>query len=307
MSISYEYYKIFYYVARYKSFNQAAKVLLNSQPNIARAINNLESELNCTLFERSHKGVTLTKHGEVLYGYVTEAHRQIQIGEETLRALLKKRKGTVSIGISTGITDIIVRNRILPPIRDFSLSNKGVNLKVLNDSTPNLIRMVLEKRIDLTIITTTGFSEPVLREHVLYTFSEVPIAGNAFRDELYGRKVELSEITNYPIITLQRDSETFETHDRLFAKHGSILQPTIEAASMRQALAFVENNMGIACIAEEYVRPAIESGNIFQIDVATGFPKREISLFRSRASMTQEAVDLERHILEFNKQLSNKT
>ena len=76
MSISYEYYKIFYYVARYESFNRAAKVLLNSQPNIARAINNLESELDTTLFERSHRGVTLTEPGKVLYEYISETGRR---------------------------------------------------------------------------------------------------------------------------------------------------------------------------------------------------------------------------------------
>ena len=66
MSVSYEYYKIFYYVGKYHSFNKAASVLMNSQPNITRAMNNLESELDCKLFFRSHKGsgipeATITK------------------------------------------------------------------------------------------------------------------------------------------------------------------------------------------------------------------------------------------------------
>ena len=307
MSISYEYYKIFYYVARYESFNQAAKVLLNSQPNISRAINNLEGELGCKLFDRSHRGVKLTKQGKLLYEHVTEAHRHIRIGEDTLTTMVKNRKGTLTFGISTAITDVITRNRVLPPLRDFTLSNKGVNLKVLNDTTPNLIRKVIDGSINLAVITTTSYSEAILREHVLYSFDEIPIAGNAFRDDLYGREISLSELTEYPIITLQRDTETFTLHDRLFASHGAILQPNIEAATMRQALAFAENDMGIACIAEEYVRPAIEKGSIFKIDVNISIPKREISLFINRVGMTPEAIDLENHILDFNRQLSNKT
>lgn len=39
MSVSYEYYKIFYYVAKYRSFNKAAAVLSNSQPNISSHVN----------------------------------------------------------------------------------------------------------------------------------------------------------------------------------------------------------------------------------------------------------------------------
>ena len=50
--ITYDYYRIFYYVAQYKSFTRAAEALHNNQPNITRCMNNLESELNCTLFLR---------------------------------------------------------------------------------------------------------------------------------------------------------------------------------------------------------------------------------------------------------------
>ena len=64
MNISYDYYKIFYFVARYGSFTRAAEVLMNNQPNITRSIKNLEGELGCTLFVRSNRGVTLTAEGE---------------------------------------------------------------------------------------------------------------------------------------------------------------------------------------------------------------------------------------------------
>ena len=44
MYISYDYYRVFYYVAKYGSITQAAKILLNSQPNLTRTIKTLESE-----------------------------------------------------------------------------------------------------------------------------------------------------------------------------------------------------------------------------------------------------------------------
>ena len=58
--ITYDYYRIFYYVAQYKSFTKAARALHNNQPNITRCMNNLEQELKCTLFLRSNKGIALT-------------------------------------------------------------------------------------------------------------------------------------------------------------------------------------------------------------------------------------------------------
>ena len=43
MAITYDYYRIFYYVARYGGVSHAAKVLAADQPNLTRAVKNLES------------------------------------------------------------------------------------------------------------------------------------------------------------------------------------------------------------------------------------------------------------------------
>ena len=42
MNISYDYYKIFYSVAKYGSFTAAANALFNNQPNITRTVKKLE-------------------------------------------------------------------------------------------------------------------------------------------------------------------------------------------------------------------------------------------------------------------------
>lgn len=49
MDINFEYYKIFYYVAKYKNITKAAGVLKSNQPNVTRVIKLLESQLNCAL------------------------------------------------------------------------------------------------------------------------------------------------------------------------------------------------------------------------------------------------------------------
>lgn len=50
MNVNFEYYKIFYYVAKYRNFTKAAQALENSQPNITRAMNCLEQQIHTTLF-----------------------------------------------------------------------------------------------------------------------------------------------------------------------------------------------------------------------------------------------------------------
>ena len=50
MYISYEYYRIFYYVAKCGNLTKAAELLQSSQPNLTRAVRNLEAEIGCPLF-----------------------------------------------------------------------------------------------------------------------------------------------------------------------------------------------------------------------------------------------------------------
>lgn len=60
MEISFDYYKVFYEVARSHSITLAASHLCLTQPTVTKYIKNLEAVLNCQLFLRSQKGVSLT-------------------------------------------------------------------------------------------------------------------------------------------------------------------------------------------------------------------------------------------------------
>ena len=96
MRISYDYYRIFYYVARYGSFSKAAEALLCGQPNITKTINNLEAQLGCKLFLRSNKGVTLTPEGEKLFEHAEIAFERLyrnEIWMAGLSPLLPRRSG----------------------------------------------------------------------------------------------------------------------------------------------------------------------------------------------------------------------
>ena len=47
MYVDWEYYKIFYFVAKYRNFTKAARVLGSNQPNITHTMNKLEDQLHC--------------------------------------------------------------------------------------------------------------------------------------------------------------------------------------------------------------------------------------------------------------------
>ena len=75
--MNYEYYKIFYHVAKHKNSTKAATELYSSQPAVTRALQNMEGELGCKLFIRKKTGVELTREGENLYKYAQVAFQQL--------------------------------------------------------------------------------------------------------------------------------------------------------------------------------------------------------------------------------------
>ena len=100
MDINFEYYKIFYYVAKYKNITKAAGVLKSNQPNVTRVIKLLESQLNCALFIREPRGLKLTEEGKRLYEHVEVACHHLFNAEAELSSLGEGLGGTIEIGVT---------------------------------------------------------------------------------------------------------------------------------------------------------------------------------------------------------------
>ena len=62
-----ELYKTFYYVAKAGSITAAAQQLSLTQPAVSQSMKQLEAQLNVSLFQRTAKGIRLTKEGEILF------------------------------------------------------------------------------------------------------------------------------------------------------------------------------------------------------------------------------------------------
>lgn len=68
-------------VADEGSFNKAAEKLFATQPNLSKAISNLESELKVKIFCRTNHGVELTEDGKKLYQYARTIMTQVELIE----------------------------------------------------------------------------------------------------------------------------------------------------------------------------------------------------------------------------------
>ena len=218
MNVNFEYYKIFYYVAKYHNFTKAARALCNSQPNVTRAMNCLEHELNCTLFVRTNRGVHLTPEGERLYTRVSVAVQQLQTAEEELSESVGLEHGSVSIGASETALNIYLLDRL----HKFHLEYPGVRLKLCNDSTPEAIRSVRSGEIDFAVVTTPVKVEVPLKEIRLRSFQEILVGGKTFT-ALASQELSLKDLKDYPLISLGRETTTYHFYEKLFLEHGAEL------------------------------------------------------------------------------------
>ncbi|MCR4589805.1 MAG: LysR family transcriptional regulator, partial [Lachnospiraceae bacterium] len=250
MSVSYDYYRVFYYVATYRSFNKAAAVLSNSQPNISRSISILESQLGCKLFNRSHKGVTLTVAGEELFIQVEAAFKHLSAGEDRVLSIAKNDGGILKIGISVDITQSITNRYVIPSIIGFHNACPDVKIEILHESTPLLAEWVGSNLLDTAFITTP-FDENTRKHNyhkkVLHRFNDTIIAGQAF-SKLKGRVMTLGEIAEHPLICTKKGSETYAFYQHLFAQSGLEFKPTVETADTGQVLEYAAENLGIGVI-----------------------------------------------------------
>ena len=176
MYVDWEYYKIFYFVAKYRNFTKAARVLGSNQPNITHTMNKLEDQLHCVLFIRSNRGVTLTPEGEMLYTRISSAAVQIQDAEEELSASATFEHGAISISATETALNIYLSERL----RDFHAQYPGIRLRISNHSTPQAIQAVKNGEVDFAIVSTPAEIESGLKMVELKPFYEVLVGGRTF-------------------------------------------------------------------------------------------------------------------------------
>lgn len=273
MNISYDYYRIFYYVAKYKNFTQAANIMQNSQPNITRFIKNLENELGCSLFIRSNRGVTLTPEGEKLYERIAAAMEQIQAGEEELARDTSLHSGIVSIGAS----ETALRLLLLPVLRDFHKSYPGIRIRISNHLTPQAISAVKNGLVDFAVVSTpTGIEKP-LKETPVTSFQDILTGGPSYAF-LAQKRQSLRDLKDYPLVCLGEKTKTYEFYNELFRKHGLSLEPDMEAATTDQILPMIKNDLGLGFLPEEFATQALLDKEVFRINLKETIPPREICL-----------------------------
>ncbi len=134
-------------VAKCGSINKAAEVLLMNQPNLSRAIKELETSLGVEIFTRTPKGMILTTEGEIFLRYADKILKQVDEVEEIFKKNVRnKKRFSISVPRASYISEAF---------SNFSLSLRGENdVEIFYKETNShrAIKNILESDYRLGII-----------------------------------------------------------------------------------------------------------------------------------------------------------
>ena len=275
--ISYDSYRVFYYVSKCRSFTQAAHQLLTSQPNITRSIHNLESALGCTLFLRSNHGVSLTPEGARLYEHVEAAIAHLQTGEEELARDKSLQAGVVTIASS----EIALHCLLLPVLRRFRIEYPGIHLHLQNLTAQSAVQVLKDGLADLAVVAAPVQAPGELLTLSLGEFQEVAVCA-ADLDGLHAPSLCLGDLSAYPIITLERQTQSYSLLSSYFLEAGVPFQPDIEVATADQILPLVRSGLGVGFVPEEFLLPEAGEQNIRVLPLTPPLPKRALLLLQRK-------------------------
>lgn len=140
--------RIFQEVAKKGSFSAAAHELNYAQSNISLKMQQLETDMQSTLFYRHNRGITLTPKGALLLQYTEKI---LCLLDETSSAMLEDgiARGPLSIGSMETVAAIY-----LPKIlASYHRSNPEVSLSLRTGTTTDNLELLLSHDIDLAFVT----------------------------------------------------------------------------------------------------------------------------------------------------------
>lgn len=286
MAESLEYYKIFYYTAKYGSLTAAAAELSISQPAVSQALKQLENALSAKLFVRASRGIRLTLEGEVLYEYVKEGYEQIMAGERKLASMLQLEYGELKIGAS----DMTLKYYLLPFLQKFHEQFPGIKVTVMNAPTPETLKLLRQGKIDFGVVSTPSCREPEFHVMPVREIEDVFVAGRKFI-QYKNRMLDFKELERLPIISLEGNTSTKAYMDAFLKQNGVKLHPEFELATSDMIVQFALRSLGVGSVVRDFAAEYLEDGTLFELRFNKMIPKREICIVTDAGGPLSKAAE----------------
>ena len=207
-------------IAEAGTFSAAARELFITQPSLTKMVRELEKEMNIQIFERTNKGVHLSRDGEIFLGYARQVLEQADLLETRYK---KKAGGKQEFTVSTQHYSFAV-NAFVDLIKEYGGDTYDFSLQ--ETQTYTIIDDVAHMRSEIGILYYNEFNRAVL--HKIFKandleFRELFVAKpHVFLNSdhpLAGRKsVSMEELAPYPYLSyLQGDHNAFYFSEEIFS------------------------------------------------------------------------------------------
>lgn len=139
--------RTFLWVSRLGGVRKAAQEMNITQPAVSGRIAALEESLGTTLFERTHRGVSLTKQGVLLCDYaekiadLVERIKSNVVPAESVNSLLR-----------IGVAETIVQSWLPAFLSSLYERYPNLNVEITVDLTVNLRQQLMERSLDLAFL-----------------------------------------------------------------------------------------------------------------------------------------------------------
>ncbi|WP_018887752.1 LysR family transcriptional regulator [Paenibacillus massiliensis] len=144
-------------IATRGSMNEAAKRLFVSQPSLSNAIRELEQELRITIFERTNKGISLSKEGVEFLSYARQVVEQAELLEGRY---LNAKPSPQHFAVSTQHYAFAV-NAFVKLVQEYG--QEEYELALRETKTHEIIQDVRTLRSEIGILYLNEFNEKVMR------------------------------------------------------------------------------------------------------------------------------------------------
>ncbi len=145
-------------VAEMGTITEAADKLYISQPSLTNAIRELEKEMNIQIFNRTNKGISISKEGEDFLGYARQVLEQAAILEDKYKG---RDGGKKQFCISTQHYSFAV-NAFVDLIKEYGQDEYDFSIR--ETQTYEIIDDVAQMRSEIGILFLNDFNETVIRK-----------------------------------------------------------------------------------------------------------------------------------------------
>lgn len=269
-------YRVFCKVAKCGSLTKAAEELYISQPAVSQAIKQLESQLNTTLFNRTHKGMELSVHGGAqIIKNVERALELLDEAENKLMDLKNTATGVIRIGASDTIFEYFLAEKLVEYHEKFP----AVKFELLSDISPKTVEQLKTNKCDIGFLNLPIPEDEgiVISSNVMY-LNDVFVANERFA-ELKDKTVSLRELQGYPLLLMDPSTVARKAITNFAHSVGVNFHPDIEVSSWDLMKRLAKRGMGIGCIPREYaMRELEEKHSLFEVKTDPVLPVRSVGM-----------------------------